>query len=36
LQPCDVEFWLHGDARLHERLLYQKAGDGWEKSILYP
>ena len=36
LNPDEVEFWLHGDDRLHERLLYQKAGDGWERLILYP
>ncbi|MBC8244900.1 MAG: pyridoxamine 5'-phosphate oxidase [Verrucomicrobia bacterium] len=36
LRPSEVEFWLHGGDRLHERLLYQKTGDGWERSILYP
>ncbi|MEC8973355.1 MAG: pyridoxamine 5'-phosphate oxidase, partial [Verrucomicrobiota bacterium] len=36
LEPGEVEFWLHGDNRLHERLLYKKTGDGWERSILYP
>ena len=36
LEPIEVEFWLHGDDRLHERLLYQKSGDGWERSILHP
>ena len=36
LEPGEVEFWLHGDDRLHERLLYRKTGDGWERSILYP
>ncbi|SVB80806.1 uncharacterized protein METZ01_LOCUS233660, partial [marine metagenome] len=36
LEPGEVEFWLHGDDRLHERLLYRKTADGWERSILYP
>ncbi len=36
LGPDEVEFWLHGDHRLHERLLYKKTGDGWDRSILYP
>ncbi|MFQ3167983.1 MAG: pyridoxamine 5'-phosphate oxidase [Limisphaerales bacterium] len=36
LEPGEVEFWLHGDDRLHERLLYKKTGDGWEQSILHP
>ena len=36
LEPGEVEFWLNGADRLHERLLYRKAGDGWERSILYP
>ena len=36
LGPSEIEFWLHGDDRLHERLLYRKTGDGWERSILHP
>jgi pyridoxamine 5'-phosphate oxidase len=36
LNPGEIEFWLHGADRLHERLLYKKTGDGWERSILYP
>ena len=36
LEPSEVEFWLHGDDRLHERLLYRKSGDSWERSILHP
>ena len=36
LEPGEVEFWLNGADRLHERLLYRKTGDGWERSILYP
>ena len=36
LHPGQIEFWLHGDHRLHERLLYKKTSEGWERSILYP
>ena len=36
LNPGHIEFWLHGDHRLHERLLYKKTGNDWERSILYP
>jgi pyridoxamine 5'-phosphate oxidase len=36
LEPGEVEFWLNGADRLHERLLYRKTGDDWERSILYP
>ena len=36
LNQGQIEFCLHGDHRLHERLLYKKTGDDWERSILYP
>ena len=36
LEPSEVEFWLHGDDRLHERLLYRKSDDSWERSLLHP
>ncbi|MEE2948235.1 MAG: pyridoxamine 5'-phosphate oxidase [Verrucomicrobiota bacterium] len=36
LGPSEIEFWLHGEDRLHERLLYRKTGDDWERSILHP
>ena len=36
LRPSSIEFWLHGDNRIHERLRYNKATKGWEKEILYP
>lgn len=31
-----VEFWQEGRFRLHDRLVYHKAGDGWRTEILYP
>ncbi len=36
LVPERIEFWLHGDHRLHHRVLYQRAGEGWTHSLLYP
>ena len=36
LRPSSIEFWLHRDNRIHERLRYNKAAKGWEKEILYP
>ena len=36
LRPSSVEFWLHRDNRIHERLRYNKTPNGWEKEILYP
>ena len=36
LRPSSIEFWLHRDNRIHERLRYNKTVNGWEKEILYP
>ena len=36
LKPSSIEFWLHKDNRIHERLRYNKTTKGWEKEILYP
>jgi len=36
LRPSSIEFWLHKDNRIHERLRYNKTTSGWEKEILYP
>ncbi len=36
LSPSLIEFWLHKDNRIHERLRYNKATKGWKKEILYP
>ena len=36
LKPSSIEFWLHKDNRIHERLRYNKTTSGWEKEILYP
>jgi pyridoxamine 5'-phosphate oxidase len=36
LTPDTVEFWANGTDRLHERLRYDRTGDGWETSRLQP
>lgn len=34
--PHSVEFWQGGPARLHDRLRYQRDGDGWTVRRLAP
>ena len=37
LNPQTIEFWLDGENRIHERLLYTKSQNGlWNKSLLSP
>ena len=36
LCPEEIEFWLDGDNRIHERLKYIKKNNFWEKILLYP
>ncbi len=37
LEPKEIEFWLDGENRIHQRLLYIKNGnDIWNRSILSP
>ena len=37
LKPTNIEFWLDGDNRIHERLKYTlKNGNDWIKNILSP
>lgn len=36
LEPASVEFWANGTDRLHERLRYDRVGDGWRISRLQP
>lgn len=34
--PRSIEFWVEGRFRLHDRTLYERAGDGWRITRLYP
>jgi pyridoxamine 5'-phosphate oxidase len=34
--PNEIEFWKEGDYRLHDRLVYTRAGEGWTTRILSP
>ena len=36
LLPNEIEFWVDGEGRIHERLSYKKFKDIWNKEILYP
>ena len=36
LLPKEIEFWLDGEGRIHERLNYKKKNGSWEKELLYP
>jgi pyridoxamine 5'-phosphate oxidase len=32
----EIEFWQDGAYRLHDRIVFRRNGDGWEKTRLYP
>jgi len=36
LAPREIEFWSAATFRLHDRVLFRRAGEGWEKTRLYP
>ena len=36
LEPLEIEFWQGKDARLHDRLLYQRINDEWMPKRLSP
>lgn len=36
VRPQTVEFWLEAEDRMHDRLLYARAGEGWSLSRLAP
>lgn len=36
LGPERVEFWIQGVARLHDRFLFVRSGEGWIKQRLFP
>ena len=34
--PDEIEFWVDGEGRIHERLNYKNINGKWEKELLYP
>lgn len=36
VMPDSIEFWQDREHRLHERQLFQRDGDRWSQSMLYP
>ncbi len=36
VNPSEIEFWLDGDNRIHERLKYIKDNESWKKILLSP
>jgi pyridoxamine 5'-phosphate oxidase len=36
LLPDEIEFWVDGEGRIHERLNYKKIKEEWSKESLYP
>jgi pyridoxamine 5'-phosphate oxidase len=36
LAPSQIEFWSDGAFRLHDRVVFTRAGEGWRRERLYP
>jgi pyridoxamine 5'-phosphate oxidase len=36
VEPERIEFWQGRIDRLHDRLRFERAGDGWKSTRLYP
>lgn len=36
IAPVSIEFWQDGPFRLHDRVRFTRAGEGWGRSRLYP
>jgi pyridoxamine 5'-phosphate oxidase len=36
IAPTEIEFWKDGAFRLHDRIRFTRAADGWETVRLYP
>jgi len=36
VRPQAVELWAEAEDRLHERRLFERAGEGWSLTLLSP
>jgi len=36
LSPVEIEFWQDGAHRLHDRVVFQRDGEGWQRTLLNP
>lgn len=36
INPNRIEFWMDREFRLHERWLFERSGDDWQRGMLYP
>ena len=36
LVPDSIEFWQDAPYRLHDRIVFIRDGEGWERQRLYP
>ena len=36
IRPQQIEFWQEGTFRLHDRVQYERDGDGWRHTALFP
>jgi pyridoxamine 5'-phosphate oxidase len=36
VEPTQIEFWIDGAHRLHDRFLFTREGTSWRKARLYP
>ncbi len=34
--PKRIEFWQEGEFRIHKREVYERVGEGWKMSLIYP
>lgn len=36
LAPAAIEFWLDRPGRMHDRRRFERQGEGWSSTLLYP